>query len=514
MDLPDPEQVLADPASFRLPDRGDRAYAALAAVAAAVAANPTPERWTAGWQVLGLAADGAPDVAAVAARVLARCRPAGLKDMPPEIHLFIPVLKDAGLLPEVMPGPGASRGLGGGAAVGRQPVPVPGHRAVRRPGERRSRQRHGVGGRGLADARRPGADRGLVRGAAGQRPGPPRLPPAAGPRRAGPGRRASGRTRRGDWIRAADAEINDDLIPAGLDLPGQPVLPRDLGADDGLLAEQYFAGIRRPTTAGGEGGAGTKARSVAKGSGETAGTWLDCGSGADGMPRPGQGQDGRDEGGLPRWRAELLRRQVAQDVIAHGQQPGSVPAGLLRWAQEVVSPKVDWRAVLAAELRRAVAEVSGAVDYSYRRPSRRASVDRPGRAAGAAAAGARGGRGLRHLGQHDGGPAGHGAGRGGGAAAGARPGPAGPRAGLRHRGRGGPAGQLRPPGAADRRRRDRHGRGHRRGGRAAAAARGHGRAHRRVHAVAVLFRPRACGSWSGCSARGRRRRRRGLGRSG
>src|SRR5271169_6767510 len=44
-----------------------------------------------------------------------------------------------------------------------------------------------------------------------------------------------------DWVRAADAEINDDLIPAGLDLPGRPVLPRDLGAEDGLLAEQYFA---------------------------------------------------------------------------------------------------------------------------------------------------------------------------------------------------------------------------------------------------------------------------------
>ena len=25
---------------------------------------------------------------------------------------------------------------------------------------------------------------------------------------------------------AADAEINDDLIPAGLELPGNPVLPR------------------------------------------------------------------------------------------------------------------------------------------------------------------------------------------------------------------------------------------------------------------------------------------------
>ena len=97
MDLPDPERVLADPASFRLPERGDRAYAALAAIAAAVAADPTPARWTAGWQVLGLAADTAPDVAAVAARVLARCRPPDA-DPPAEIHLFAPVLRDAGLL--------------------------------------------------------------------------------------------------------------------------------------------------------------------------------------------------------------------------------------------------------------------------------------------------------------------------------------------------------------------------------------------------------------------------------
>jgi sigma-54 interacting transcriptional regulator len=97
MDLPDPEKVLADPGSFVLPDRGDRAYAALAAVAAAVAANPTAERWIAGWQVLGSVASAAPDVAAVAARVLARCRPHGVP-LPPEIHLFAPLLRDAGLL--------------------------------------------------------------------------------------------------------------------------------------------------------------------------------------------------------------------------------------------------------------------------------------------------------------------------------------------------------------------------------------------------------------------------------
>ena len=167
-----------------------------------------------------------------------------------------------------------------------------------------------------------------------------------------------------DWIRAADAEINDDLVPAGLELPGRPVLPRDLRAQDGLLAEQYFDAIRRHASrAPGEAGADNPARS---------GRWLDCGSGADGIPRPGQG-----DGGLSRWQADLLRRQVAQEVIAHGKQAGTVPAGLLRWAEEVLSPKVNWRAVLAAELRRAIAEVSGAVDYSYRRPSRRSAVAGP-----------------------------------------------------------------------------------------------------------------------------------------
>ncbi|HVE46829.1 MAG TPA: MoxR family ATPase [Acidimicrobiales bacterium] len=97
MDLPDPEAVLADPDGFELPNRGDRTYAVLSAVAAAVAANPTPDRWLAGWRVLGRAGEHTPDVAAVAARVLAQCRPAGAV-APPEVKLFAPLLRDAGLM--------------------------------------------------------------------------------------------------------------------------------------------------------------------------------------------------------------------------------------------------------------------------------------------------------------------------------------------------------------------------------------------------------------------------------
>ncbi len=97
MDLPDPEAVLADPSAFTLPERGDRAYAVLASVAGAVAANPTPERWDAGWKVLARAGEHAPDVAATAARVLAKCRPPGATP-PPEVRAFLPLLRDAGLV--------------------------------------------------------------------------------------------------------------------------------------------------------------------------------------------------------------------------------------------------------------------------------------------------------------------------------------------------------------------------------------------------------------------------------
>lgn len=96
-DLPDPEAVLADPASFRLPERGDRAFAALSSVAAAVAADPTSERWFAAWRIFGAAGQRAPDAAATAARTLARCRPAGAP-VPPEVAAFAPLLRDAQLL--------------------------------------------------------------------------------------------------------------------------------------------------------------------------------------------------------------------------------------------------------------------------------------------------------------------------------------------------------------------------------------------------------------------------------
>jgi predicted metal-dependent peptidase len=71
----------------------------------------------------------------------------------------------------------------------------------------------------------------------------------------------------------------------------------------------------------------------------------------------------------------LLRLAVAAEVQRqHGREPGTVAGGWLRWAETVLPSRIDWRRVLAAEVRHAVATVAGNVDYSYKRPSRRAHL--------------------------------------------------------------------------------------------------------------------------------------------
>ena len=92
LDLPDPEAALIDPDSVVFPERGDRLYAALSAVAGAVASDPTPDRWLAGWRVLEKAAGQSPDIGAIAAKVLAQIRPDGVS-APPEASIFCQCLR-------------------------------------------------------------------------------------------------------------------------------------------------------------------------------------------------------------------------------------------------------------------------------------------------------------------------------------------------------------------------------------------------------------------------------------
>lgn len=147
---------------------------------------------------------------------------------------------------------------------------------------------------------------------------------------------------------AQDCEINDDLLSDGLTLPDDRVAPGTFGLPDGRLFEYYLPRIPPHSCL------------------------HDCGSGAHASPADWETGDGASR--LSPVEAEALRRHAAEAMRAHQRARGTLPAGWKRWADEVLEPVVDWRRVLAGAVREAVAWAGGAVDYTYRRPSRRSAA--------------------------------------------------------------------------------------------------------------------------------------------
>ena len=187
------------------------------------------------------------------------------------------------------------------------------------------------------------------------------------------------------WNIAGDAEINDDLLGAGLDLPDVPVTPQARGWPAHGLAESYYRllQVERADRTPGPDGSVTP----------------ECGSGAHGVARP---WDAGDDGHIAvnETEAELIRRHVAESVATHARSGGMVPAGWIRWAEATLRPVVDWRRVLGAEVRRALKSAAGSVDYSYAAPSPALLRARRGAVARTLPANSRRGGGGRHLGQH------------------------------------------------------------------------------------------------------------------
>lgn len=233
------------------------------------------------------------------------------------------------------------------------------------------------------------------------------------------------------WNVAVDLEINDDLVEADVTLPPNGVYPKDFGLEEGRTAEEYYQALKQQAQqhqqscpmCGGTGEAqqgaqgepqGGEGQEGAEGQDEGQG---DAGDGTDGQ---GEGSGGSGHGGgskpCPACQRGLPQRPTAaggwdgsgggralpiEDDIAKelglgeaGRTPaqvrasqrrmaeairdavekgrGNVPSGLARWAEEHLRPaKIDWRQKLAQVARNAVAYRPGAVDYSYRRPSRR-----------------------------------------------------------------------------------------------------------------------------------------------
>lgn len=158
------------------------------------------------------------------------------------------------------------------------------------------------------------------------------------------------------WNTAADCEINDDLANEGLPLPGDPPQPGKYGLRNGDTAELYYKELSKPQP--------------------TSKDDRDCGSGAHGEKRPWElPPDEETSGGTPGVdpvKAEMVRRDVAQRIMDISGFSGDVPLGWRRWAHDVMTPKVDYLAIIRRTVRIAMRESTlGRYDRTYRRPHRR-----------------------------------------------------------------------------------------------------------------------------------------------
>ncbi|MQY04641.1 vWA domain-containing protein [Actinomadura macrotermitis] len=154
------------------------------------------------------------------------------------------------------------------------------------------------------------------------------------------------------WNVAADAEIYDDLSIGWLEPPADPPPPHALALPAGRLARRYWELLRE------------RAEPI-----DPAVTAGDCGNGCDGQPRPWN----CDWPPLSRTSARLTALETARRVREHLRTREDVPGGWRRWADEILQPTVNWRRQLATQIRRSIAHTAGRVDFTYRRPSRRAA---------------------------------------------------------------------------------------------------------------------------------------------
>ena len=107
----------------------------------------------------------------------------------------------------------------------------------------------------------------------------------------------------------------------------------------------------------------------------------DCGSIIGGEARDYEISRGdSDNPAIKSDQQDVIRDQVAQEILKHAYAKGigSIPGELLRWAQELLEPTIDWRKALAGAFRTSLATVLGRRDYVYTRPSRRQSAMRIG----------------------------------------------------------------------------------------------------------------------------------------
>ena len=206
------------------------------------------------------------------------------------------------------------------------------------------------------------------------------------------------------WNEATDAEINGSYIAEGLKMAADCITPERLGLEPGHLAETYYRQLtekdeqqkeeeqgdagqgsgadgsadadengKESVKEPGQGGDGQGDEPADESSGEGQGAPTTGSSAADGIPRLWD-QPAPEDGGPEAVNdagAKAIARQIAKKIEEHAKTQGGGDGGWLRWADEIVRPRVDWRRELRAIARRSATVASGGNDWTYRKPGRR-----------------------------------------------------------------------------------------------------------------------------------------------
>ena len=189
---------------------------------------------------------------------------------------------------------------------------------------------------------------------------------------------------------ATDMEINDDLHKEGFRLTENMVLPDVFGLKWGLTAEEYHkllsdivnGAIKCAKMTGGQ----QQQQNQSHGQSSLIQETLkrisyrqqlsevpEHGSSVLAKPAPWEEEDNAESG--PDENLENAKNRVATAIInTAAEKPGTVPGYLIRIAKDIIHGRRDWRRDLLVATKAIAADLSGRVDYTYRRPSRRQSI--------------------------------------------------------------------------------------------------------------------------------------------
>ena len=166
------------------------------------------------------------------------------------------------------------------------------------------------------------------------------------------------------WNTAADCEINDDLVAEGLPLPEDPPQPGKYGLPTGETAELYYRKLSEPKAGSTRECDPSTLRQAQGRPSKVEGDRLRVvPSGVERRLRlrrarrstawelPPEEETSGGTPGVDAVKAEMVRRDVAQRIMDISGFSGEVSLGWRRWAHGVMTPKVDYLAIIRRTVR-------------------------------------------------------------------------------------------------------------------------------------------------------------------